>query len=51
MFLSLISNSVKKSDLNSEIENVRQTRPFELARCGCYFNLPLQPGYQGINIL
>ena len=51
MFLSVISKYVKQKDLQSSIESVRQSRPFELIRCGCYFNIDLQPGYKGINIL
>lgn len=51
MFSSVIEKYVKQTDLQSSIENVRQTRPFELVRCGCYYNIDLQAGYQGINIL
>ena len=56
MFSSLISNinlknTINTTDLKTTITNSRQTRPFEIVRCGSSSNLDVQPGYQGINIL
>ena len=51
MFSSVTSNSIKQTDLRSAIENVRQTRPYEFVRCASYFNIDLQPGYKGNNVL
>lgn len=55
MFSSLITNTnLKKlstTELRTTIENVRQTRPFEIARASSSSNLDVQPGYKGITIL
>ena len=48
---SIISENVSSSDLKNLIENSRQSRPFEIVRYAKNYDIPLQPGYQGINIL
>ena len=51
----MFSSYTKRSDLRNSVENFRQTRPFEIARCAYNAildgNLSIEPGYKGTTII